>query len=182
MKEKKQKPEKKEVVHRVANPLRTDFEIEFDNPVLNNSKEPHLKDSELVTDFALKSQSWYIKSKDLDYINKQFGFFFLHQKYLLEERYNWVKKGKMNDTLDPLLELKEYFKRVLAFINNEIKMANIHFDSLDSVTKQLIIDTLSDAKKYLSELYSILEIQNDELDLEEINLENEMSKKEYKIL
>jgi len=88
----------------------------------------------------------------------------------------------MNDTLDPLLELKEYFKRVLAFINNEIKMANIHFDSLDSVTKQLIIDTLSDAKKYLSELYSILEIQNDELDLEEINLENEMSKKEYKIL
>lgn len=176
------KPEKKEVVHRVANPLRTDFKIEFDNPVLNNSKEPHLKDSELVTDFALKSQSWYIKSKDLDYINKQFGFFFLHQKYLLEERYNWVKKGKTNDTLDSLLELKEYFKRVLAFINNEIKMANIPFDSLDSVTKQLIIDTLSDAKKYLLELYSILEIQNDELDLEEINLENEMSKKEYKIL
>ena len=175
------KQPKKEVVHRAANPLRVDFEITFGNPVLNDAKEPHLKDSELVADFALKSNAWYIKSKELDYINKQFGFFFLHQKYLLEERYYWAKKGKMNDTLDPLLELKEYFKRVLSFCNDEIKIADVYFSSLNIATKQLILGTLNDARTYLSELYVILDIQNNDLPTVNDILENEMIKKEYRI-
>lgn len=171
---------KKETVHRVANPMREDFELNVDNPALNNPKEPHLKDSKLVTDFALKSNLWHAQSQNLDYVNKQFGFFFLHQKYLLEERYDWAKKGKMNDTLVPLLELKDYYKWVVAFCNDEKEVAGIYFSSLETITQELILGTLTDAKKYLSELYSILDVNTD-LYEDESGLKNEFAEKEYKM-
>ena len=150
---------KVKVVHRVVNPLRTDFEIKFGESVLNDPKEPHLKDRELVEDFALKSKAWHINSMDLDHINQQFGYFFLHQKYLLDERYEMARRHKMNDTLDPLLELKDYYQMTVDFVYGKTQISGVEFRNLDSATQKIIISTLASAKVYLNTLAGKLEIE-----------------------
>ena len=135
--------------HRVVNPMRQDFEIKFGESVLNTLEEPHLKNSDLVTEFALKSNAWYIKSMDLSYDDQQMGYFFLHQKFLLLERYEMAKKGRMNDTLDPLIELKSYYSFVMAFIKGTVTPSGITFDNLKPETQNLIMATLEDARDYL---------------------------------